>query len=295
MPAKPRRPRPLPPHDPAHADAAIVHLAPQARATEARQRAFLAELERTGRVVDAAHAAGLTTSTVYRLRDRSDAFAAAWDHARAHCYERVEEAAFERAVEGVEVPVYYRDQVVGTRRKYSDTLALAIMRRTKNATDSVERERLRAQVEDELREAGRLTDPEAAARKSKYWREKLFALLDAKIKRIHLASIEAYAHGEPDASWRHIAVREIRSGQATVFDGMDPAYVLECKAKVAATEAAGTPIEPEEPEPHWTAGNHPDDVATVNAAFAEREAAEQAEWAAADKREEKRRGPRVSW
>jgi hypothetical protein len=85
MPAKPRRPRPLPPHDPAHADAAIVHLAPQARATEARQRTFLAELERTGRVVDAAHAAGLTTSTVYRLRDRSDAFAAAWDHARAHC------------------------------------------------------------------------------------------------------------------------------------------------------------------------------------------------------------------
>lgn len=294
MPAKPRRPRPLPPRDPAHADAAIVHLAPQARATEARQRAFLAELERTGRVVDAAHAAGLTTSTVYRLRDRSDAFAAAWDHARAHCYERVEEAAFERAVEGVEVPVYYRDQVVGTRRKYSDTLALAIMRRTKNATDSVERERLRAQVEEELREAGRLTDPEAEERKSRYWRDKLNALMDAKIRRIHIGALEAYAEGEPDASWRHIVIADIYASRVLPDDTHDPAYIRECKARATAANAAGKPFESVLPEGYCDEPISADDD-KVKAEFAEREAAEQAEWAAADKREEKRRGPRVSW
>jgi len=212
-----------------------------------------------------------------------------------HCYERVEEAAFERAVEGVEVPVYYRDQVVGTRRKYSDTLALAIMRRTKNATDSVERERLRAQVEEELREAGRLTDPEAAACKSKYWREKLIAQFDALIARIRTGAIEAYAAGEPDASWRHQVIRDIRAKTAPALWYADPEYIADAKARAAAAAAAGIPIEPAEPDDYSTVSMGEQARAEADAEFAEREAAERAEWAAADKREEKRRGPRVSW
>lgn len=293
MPARPRRPRPLPPHDPqARDDAHLVKLAPQARATAARQQLFLDALEVSGRVVDAAQAAGLTTSTVYRLRDRSDAFAAAWDHARAHCYERVEEAAYERAVDGVEVPVYYRDQVVGTKRKYSDTLALAIMRRTRHKLAASERERIRADYETELREAGRLVDPEQKADRDEYWREKLYALMDAKIRRIHIGAIAAYAEGEPDTSWRHIVIADIRASRKVPDDTHDPEYIRECKARAKAAEAAGEPPVSVLRDGYLDEDSSIDN-AEIEAEYAKKLAAHRAEEAATAQYDAKRRVPRV--
>lgn len=88
-----------------------------------------------------ARAVGRSRQTAYRLRERPGAagFAAAWD--RALDFARLRPlrpgaTAWERAVEGVEVPIFYRGRIVGTRRKYCNrTLAqmVASLQRARGA------------------------------------------------------------------------------------------------------------------------------------------------------------------
>src|SRR3546814_6228719 len=98
--------------------------------TPERKAAFLAELARHGIAVRAARAASPQSaqgalSTFKNERQRDPEFAAAWEEALDTARAEVDHEIYRRAVEGYDEPVYggkYREQVVGTVRKYSDRL-----------------------------------------------------------------------------------------------------------------------------------------------------------------------------
>lgn len=98
--------------------------------TAARQRDFIAALADTGSVKAAAHRVGMTSESAYQLRrhPKAESFAAAWLAALDHGVRRLEDIALERAIHGVEVPVYSYGKLVGTRRVFNDRLLMFILR-----------------------------------------------------------------------------------------------------------------------------------------------------------------------
>ncbi len=91
-----------------------------------RQKAtFIAVLEATGVIKQAAKAAGMTVAGAYSHRDLNEAFRQKWEDARTSVeLERVDEAedaAFQRGVRGWDEPVYQGGRKVGMKRKFSDT------------------------------------------------------------------------------------------------------------------------------------------------------------------------------
>ncbi len=95
-----------------------------------RQRRFIEALARTGSVKSAAHAVNMTPEGAYLLRRHAQAeeFRAAWEAALALGVQRLEDVAMERALYGVEVPVYHFGAVVGARRVYNDRLLMFLLR-----------------------------------------------------------------------------------------------------------------------------------------------------------------------
>ncbi len=98
--------------------------------TPARQKAFIDALSDTGSVKAAAHAVNMSAEGAYHLRRQPGAeeFAAAWDAALDHRIEILRDAVMERAIHGVEVPVYSYGKLVGTRRVYNDRTATFMLR-----------------------------------------------------------------------------------------------------------------------------------------------------------------------
>ncbi len=125
------------------------------------QRQFLAALIDTLNVRAAARKAGVSESSVYRHRQQSDGFRAAWAQAIQEGYARLELLMLERAVKGVTRPVFFGGKRIGTVTEYSDRAALALLarRRGELADDT-------APVEDEASVRQRMTQrlEEMAAR-----------------------------------------------------------------------------------------------------------------------------------
>lgn len=99
--------------------------------TPGRQRAFIHALSRLGVVSAAADCAGVSARSAYNLLNRAgpdSGFARAWREAQAAGRRAVRAAAWERAVDGVEVPIFRKGVQVGTRRRYSDRLLAALLR-----------------------------------------------------------------------------------------------------------------------------------------------------------------------
>lgn len=98
------------------------------------KRAFLAALAESGIVTRAAEVAGITTKTVYSLREVDAAFAEEWRLARESAADRMEAEALRRAVEGVDEPVFgsggFKEgtKKVGSIRRYSDTLLIFLLK-----------------------------------------------------------------------------------------------------------------------------------------------------------------------
>lgn len=93
-----------------------------------RRACFLEVLRRTANVSRAAREAGLASSTVYAQRARSASFAAEWDAAVTEALDALEEELVQRVRHGVEKPVFYGGQQVGSVRHYSDALAMFILK-----------------------------------------------------------------------------------------------------------------------------------------------------------------------
>ncbi|ANY21260.1 hypothetical protein A6F68_02770 [Tsuneonella dongtanensis] len=102
--------------------------------TEEKQRRFIEVLADTGMVGHAAREVGMTRSSAYRLRRaaHAGAFARAWDRARELAGAMLEDLAFERAIEGVEVETYdAAGQLSGARTVYNDRLLVFLLRHLK--------------------------------------------------------------------------------------------------------------------------------------------------------------------
>lgn len=98
----------------------------QQQQRDARQQAFLEAFGVVGNISDAASAAGVDRTQHYRWLDDPE-YAVAFEHARATAADRLEREAVRRAVVGVEEPIYYKGQQVGTQLRYSDTLLMFLL------------------------------------------------------------------------------------------------------------------------------------------------------------------------
>lgn len=98
--------------------------------TDDRQRAFIEALADLGSVKAAAHSVNMTPEGAYQLRRHPQAgpFRKAWSAALALGVQRLEDVAMERALYGVEVPVYHFGAMVGTRRVFNDRLLMFMLR-----------------------------------------------------------------------------------------------------------------------------------------------------------------------
>ena len=98
--------------------------------TPQRQTGFIEALADTGSVRAAAHAVNMTPEGAYLLRrhPQGKSFRKAWEAALALGVQRLEDIAMERAIHGVEVPVYSYGKLVGTRRVYNDSLLMFLLR-----------------------------------------------------------------------------------------------------------------------------------------------------------------------
>ena len=89
--------------------------------------AFLANLELSGKVTDAAEAAGVSRRTVYRNRKRFPDFADQWDESIEIADYALEAEARRRGSEGFQEAVYHNGKIVGYNNKYSDTLLIFLL------------------------------------------------------------------------------------------------------------------------------------------------------------------------
>ena len=94
------------------------------------QRAFIEALAETGSVRSAARRVGRAEVGAYLIRRHPDAheFRAAWDAALDIGMRRIEDVAMDRALHGVEVPVYSYGKLVGSRTVYNDRLVMFMLR-----------------------------------------------------------------------------------------------------------------------------------------------------------------------
>mgnify|MGYP003117572494 CR=1 FL=1 len=116
------------------------------------QRAFIEALADTGRQV------GRAEVGAYLLRRHPEAasFRAAWQAALDLGMQRIEDVAMDRALNGVEVPVYSYGKLVGSRRVHNDRLLMFMLRnrapehfaggrpKALNAIGRMEKKRLKA-------------------------------------------------------------------------------------------------------------------------------------------------------
>jgi hypothetical protein len=98
--------------------------------TDERQREFIEALADTGSVAAACKAVNMSTVGAYQLRRQpgADSFRKAWEAALALGVQRIEDVAMERALNGVELPVYSYGKLVGTRTSYNDRLLMFMLR-----------------------------------------------------------------------------------------------------------------------------------------------------------------------
>lgn len=96
--------------------------------TPEKLSAFCAALAETGIVARACKAVDITRETAYKWRRLDPDFKAAWDDALEIGITALEDEAHRRAFDGAAEPVYHLGKAVGETRKYSDTLAIFLLK-----------------------------------------------------------------------------------------------------------------------------------------------------------------------
>ncbi|MBU6266902.1 MAG: hypothetical protein KGN34_05125 [Sphingomonadales bacterium] len=191
--------------------------------TPDRQQRFIEALADLGSVRAAAHAVNMTPEGAYLLRRHPEAheFRAAWEAALALGVQRLEDIAMDRALNGVEVPVYAYGNIIGSRTVYNDALLMFLLRNraahrffadNANGNDVATRSHL-ARLKREWRaewEAEKRHEDERAG-------EEALARIDAKLELMRQRKygadwteeqIEQEADFAAEEYWRHKAKRE---------------------------------------------------------------------------------------
>ena len=96
---------------------------------KARMADFLRALGATHCVASAARSVGMSRQSAYRLRARlkGQPFDIAWEAAFQHRYDALHQVALERALHGVEVPVFNMGEQIGTRRHFDERLTVHLL------------------------------------------------------------------------------------------------------------------------------------------------------------------------
>jgi hypothetical protein len=94
-----------------------------------RHRLFLSHLADTGSVHLASDAARLSARSAYRLRNRSPAFAEAWDAAEQLAVGRLSALAFDRAINGRTEQVWHEGTLVAEKKMPSDKMLMWLLAR----------------------------------------------------------------------------------------------------------------------------------------------------------------------
>ena len=94
-----------------------------------RQRQFIALLAETGSVRAACRRLGVGEHHIYKLRGHPEAasFRAAWEAALDCGIARIEDTLMDRALHGVETPIFYHGEKVGSKQVYNDRLLMFIL------------------------------------------------------------------------------------------------------------------------------------------------------------------------
>jgi len=89
---------------------------------------FLKELSKCGLPSHAAKKVRIPLILFLKEREENPNFALAWEAAMEHAIDALELEARRRAVEGIEVPVFYKGEQVATKREYSDQLLMFLLK-----------------------------------------------------------------------------------------------------------------------------------------------------------------------
>jgi hypothetical protein len=97
-----------------------------------KQADFVEALTIYGMVRPAAEKVGMNAASAYRLReaDGAESFASAWDAALRIGTAQLADIAMDRAVNGIEIPHYYKGQRVGEHRWFDNKLLMFMLRHT---------------------------------------------------------------------------------------------------------------------------------------------------------------------
>lgn len=104
---------------------------PKKESLTPHQTAFLAAFAECGSVLLAASAAGVSRRSHSRWLQGCEEYRQAFDDAREDAADALAAEARRRAVEGVEKPVFYKGEQVGSVRQYSDTLLIFLLKAAK--------------------------------------------------------------------------------------------------------------------------------------------------------------------
>ncbi|WP_298333850.1 hypothetical protein [uncultured Erythrobacter sp.] len=98
--------------------------------TDERQQAFIEALADTGSVAAACKVVDMSTVGAYYLRRQkgAESFREAWRKALDLGVQRLEDVAMDRALNGVDEPVYSYGELVGVRKKVNDRLLMFMLR-----------------------------------------------------------------------------------------------------------------------------------------------------------------------
>lgn len=98
------------------------------KVTPEKLSAFCTALAETCNVGRACKAVDIARQTAYRWREEMPAFADAWDKAMKVGLSSLEDEAHRRAFEGIDEPIVHQGVVMGTKKAYSDTLAIFLLK-----------------------------------------------------------------------------------------------------------------------------------------------------------------------
>ncbi len=98
--------------------------------TEARQRDFIASLAATGSVAVACDSVGLHVSGAYKLRSEPGgaSFVRAWNEALDAGIAALKTVAFDRAVNGVPMTLFYHGEPAATTTRHDNRLLMSLLR-----------------------------------------------------------------------------------------------------------------------------------------------------------------------
>lgn len=109
---------------------------------------FLEALANCGNVQSAVYFVQRSRTSAYKLRHRDGNFALGWDAALLLARDVATDTLQDRAINGVEEEVYYRGEVVATRRRYESRLLLAHIARLDKLAENIATSRAAARFGD---------------------------------------------------------------------------------------------------------------------------------------------------